>query len=78
MTPSFPHYHNSTISRSVAAAAATFFSSNHLFDSHTDTDSSCGSINLVVVVYGGGACHGGYDGCAGVWQLTLILRLGLG
>ena len=44
-----------------------------------DTDNSCGSIDLVVVVVcGGGACHGGYDGCAGVWQLTLSLRLGLG
>ena len=56
---------------------ASSSSSKHLLDSHTDADSSCGSIDLLLLLCGGGACHEGYDGCAGVWQLTLSLRLGL-
>ena len=81
MTSSLPHYHIPSqlqLSPGQQQQQQLIFSSNHLLDSHTYTDSSCGSIDLVVVVvYGGGACHGGYDGCAGVWQLTLSLRLGL-
>ena len=33
-----------------SSSSGYFFSSNHLLDSHTNTDSSCGSIDLVVVV----------------------------
>ena len=67
LSPFLSHYHY------LHYLLASSSSSNHLLDA----DSSCGSIDLLLLLCGGGACYEGYDGCAGVWQLTLSLRLGL-
>ena len=63
-----------------SSSSGYFFSSNHLLDSRTDTDSSCGSTTFVVVVWrwslpwrllcwckAGGALGGGCLGEGGGW-----------